>query len=121
MGPTPDCGASAARRSAEGDPMEPGTQRIAHPQRASLAGQYEERRLEGILGLMLIAQDRPADPEYHRAMPLHQGGERRLVVPGRIALHQISIRQTTDDTLIQQRVDAPKNVPPFTLPHGQNP
>ena len=52
------------------------------PDRAGLAGQDEERRLEGVLGVVRVAEDAPADGQDHRPVPRHQGRERRLVAPG---------------------------------------
>ncbi len=86
-----------ADRGAAGDPMEPGPQRVAHPERAGLPHQDQERRLEGVLGIVVVADDRAADPPDHRAVPLDQGREsrlRRIAAAGGEPLQQLSVRQS---------------------------
>ena len=61
--------------------MKPAPDRLLPPHGDGPADQHEERRLEGVLGVVLVAQDRSADAQDHRPVPLHQGGERR---PGRV-------------------------------------
>ena len=48
--------------------------------RGRLAGQDEERGLERVLGIMVIAQNGPARRRDHGTMPCHQGREGRPVV-----------------------------------------
>ncbi len=52
--PTDDRCSETRCRSA-GDLMEPGPQRIAHPERRCLADQHQKSGLEGILGIVLVA------------------------------------------------------------------
>ncbi len=65
--------------------MEPRTERIPHPQQSRLVDQDEEDGLEGILGVVLVAQRRAADAQHHRSVPLDQGRERQLggIIPTR--------------------------------------
>jgi hypothetical protein len=44
-----------------------------------LAGEDKEGCLEGVLGIMRIADDALANPQDHWAMALNDSGERRLV------------------------------------------
>ena len=63
---------------AKGDAMEPGPERIPHPERSRLAHQHEKGRLEGVAGIVIVAQDGPACTPDHRPVPRHQGGERQF-------------------------------------------
>ena len=59
------------------------------PERAAPAHQDQERGLERVLGVVLVAEDGPADPQDHRPVPLDQDREGqlgRLVAPRREAL-----------------------------------
>ncbi len=71
--------------------MKPRAQEIRTAKPVCLAGQDQEGGLEGILGGVRLVQHAPADAEDHRAMPAHQGRERRLAF-GRIT-SQESIQQ----------------------------
>ena len=74
---TTEPGLGLARR-AERDAIEPVAQQVGIADRAGLAGQHEEDGLEGILGMVAVAQELSADVQDHRAMPRHQGGEGRF-------------------------------------------
>ena len=56
-------------------PREPGPQRVRRPERAGLACQDQEGRLGRILGVVVVAEDAPADALHHRAVPTDQGRE----------------------------------------------
>ncbi len=58
--------------------MQPGAERVAHPERSALADEHLKRRLEGVLRLVLIPQDRPAGAKDHRPVPLDEGREGQL-------------------------------------------
>ena len=58
--------------------MEPGTQRVAHPEAAGLLDQHEEGRLEGVLRVMGVVQLCATDPQDHRAVALDQHRESQL-------------------------------------------
>ena len=70
-------------RDSQGDAVEPAPDRFLPPHGAGPADEDQEGGLEGVLGVVLVAQDRAADAEDHRPVPLHQGGERRS---GRIVI-----------------------------------
>jgi hypothetical protein len=66
---------------------------VSRQQRLGLADQGQERRLERIIGLMLVPQNRPADAEHERPVSLDQGGERqlhRLTATDGEPLHQLA-------------------------------
>src|SRR5262249_32155703 len=56
----------------------PARDRAPAPYRTSLMGQDQERRLEGVLGLVRVAKHLAADAQDHRAMPGDQLLEGRL-------------------------------------------
>ena len=58
--------------------VQPGPEGIRFADRASLQRQDQERRLEGILGRVRVAQGPLAYPQHHRAMPPHHLLERDL-------------------------------------------
>ncbi len=51
--------------------MEPTGHGIGLAQRAGLAGQDQERGLEGVLGVVSVMEDLAADAQHHRPVPLH--------------------------------------------------
>ncbi len=68
-----------------GDAVQPARDLLAAADRGRLPRQHQERRLEGVLGLVRVAQDAAADAQHHRPVPLHQLRERllRRLVPTR--------------------------------------
>ena len=66
--------AAAVRR----DPVEPWAQCAVDPERAGLAGQDQEGRLESVLRLLFVAEHATADAKHHAAVPLNERGECRL-------------------------------------------
>ena len=67
-----------ARRRAKGHLVQPGTERIPHPESAGLLHQNQERGLESILRVVGVNKLRPADAQNHRAVTLDQGRESEL-------------------------------------------
>ena len=95
--PSPRLVALSSDRRMTGDPVQPGPDRIAHPERAAAAGQDDKRRLECILSIVLVGQDGPAGAQDHRSMAIDHGRERqlgRVSISGRVALQQLPVRQT---------------------------
>ena len=108
--PSPGYSRPRAGRRAVRDLMEPGTQRIAHPQAPGLLDQDQERGLEGVVSVMGVAKDCPADPEYHRAVAMDQRLERQLgrLVPTRgEPLEQLRVSQTNDRPLVEEGLELP--------------
>ena len=63
-----------------------------------------------------VVQDRPADAEHHRAMPLDQGRKGvlgRLVLACRKPFQQLPIRQAPDGADLEQRLNVPGASPRF--------
>ena len=92
-----------------GDPachsVKPTGQGIGLPHRAGFTGQHQERGLEGVVGVLRVAEDLPADAEDHRPVALHQRREGRLVgsVPQRQEpLNELPVREVADHTEPQE-------------------
>ena len=60
--------------------------------RTALANQGKERGLKGVLGVVSMTQQPPADAEDHPAMPRHQPLERGLVAESKEMLQKVRIR-----------------------------
>ncbi len=89
--------------------MEPGSQRVAHPERAGLADEREKGRLECVFGLVLVAQDRPAGVQDDRSVPFDQGREgefSRLPALGE-PFQKLPVGHVTDRPEIEQHAERP--------------
>ena len=94
--------------------MEPGAQRIPHPEGPGLPDQDQERRLERILGVVRVGQDAPADAQDHRPMPLDQDREGqlgRLAPIGREPLQELPVGQLADRPDVEERAELPEDSP----------
>ena len=91
-----------------GDPVrntvQPSADEVAVADRAGPADQDEERGLEGVLDVPLVAEHAAADAQDHRTVPRDQGGERRLVAVGDVAIQERALAQARDRTPIEQPV-----------------
>ena len=87
----PDPRREATRRAT---PWSQGPATVPGPDRAGLADEDEERRLEGILGVVMIGQQAAADAQDHRAMPRHQRRESRLLSAVEVTLQELAIGQS---------------------------
>jgi hypothetical protein len=95
-------------RHSAGDPKEPRGQRISATDRARLAGEHHESRLESILRLMPVLEDDQAGPVNHRAVPPNQGSKRRrgdFSVSGQVMLDQLTVRHTPDRPHVEEDLD----------------
>jgi hypothetical protein len=72
------------------------------PDRGGAAGQHEEGRLRGVLGLMLVADDLPTEAHDHRPMSLDQGREGVLIALGGELLEELPIAQPPDRSACEQ-------------------
>ncbi len=59
--------------------VEPGAEQVRIADRPSLLGQHEEDGLEGVLGMLVVAQELPADAQHHRPVAGHDRGEGGLI------------------------------------------
>ena len=113
------------RRDPQGHGMEPRTERIPHPQQSRLVDQDEEDRLEGILGVVLVAQGRAADAQHHRTVTLDQGREGQLgrIIPTRPVrepLQELTVRQLGGHALAEDRTDVPQDTAVLLDRHGMD-
>jgi hypothetical protein len=67
--------ATSLHRRAEGDAVQPARHRLPLANRAGLAPQDEEHRLEGVLGVLLLPEHKEADGPDTRPVPGHQFGK----------------------------------------------
>ena len=91
--------------------MQPAAELALRPGRAGLPGQDEEGRLEGVLGVVRIAEDAPADGQDHRPVSRDQGREGRLVAPGGEAGEQLGIGEARGTPLGEQPLNLPQSGP----------
>ena len=107
-------GRPEARRRATGDLMEPGTQRVSHPERSSLAEEDEKRGLEGIFRVVLVADDGQADAPDHRFVPLDERRESQLgqLVSVRCEpFQELAVGQLSDGSKIVEGSELPMDGP----------
>ena len=116
--PPPGRGGSGARGDAGGDPEEPAPDRAPIPDRCGPAGEDQERRLERIFGVVRVAEDRAADAQDHRAVPVHQDGERGLVPPGQEAIQQLPVGQPRARPRDEEGLDLSQDGPTSLTRHG---
>ena len=102
--------------------MEPARHGVGPSDRRSLACEDQERGLEGIFGILRVAQELAADAQDHRPVPLHQCREcglGRRIARGEEPLEQLPVRQGPDDPdlgqdpQLAQEVIAARFDPPF--------
>ena len=96
---------ASARGDSVGDGVDPGTDRVPHPERTRPLRQDEERGLEGILRLVFVSQDRPAQAQHHRPVPLDERGEGvlgRLSATGREPFEQLPVRHRAGHALVEE-------------------
>ncbi len=84
-------GGIAPRRAATraDDAVEPARERTRAPDRTRLSRQNQEDCLRGVLGVVSIAQNTPADLEHHWPVPFHQDGKRGLGMVCRTVMEPI--------------------------------
>jgi hypothetical protein len=109
FGRTPPTGCNFdANRGPTSDPMKPRSQRLPYPERATLACQDEERRLKGVLGIVIVTDDPKAGAQHHGTMPLDQGREGdlgSLAAPAGKLLQELTVSQSGNDPHVEQGVE----------------
>ena len=116
-------------RDAMRDPEEPARDRPAPADRAGPAGQHEEGGLEGVLRIVGVMKDAPADPQHHRAVPGHQlleGRLRGLIAPRGEPLQELRIGHRPGRAEVEQPMEGfPAIVPDllgdWSLPSSTRP
>jgi hypothetical protein len=79
-----------------GDAVQPARDRAPLADRPRPAGQDQERRLEGVVRRVGVAQDAAADAQDHRPVPAQQGLEGRLVDVARVPVQQLGVGQPAE-------------------------
>jgi hypothetical protein len=74
-------------------PVQPVRDLLAVGDGRRLAHQHQEGRLKGVLGIVVTTEDPAADSPDHRAVTMHQGGERGLCSAADVRLQQLPVRQ----------------------------
>src|SRR5262249_34965454 len=80
-------------RGAVGRAIEPIADQLLPPDGRGLADEHQKRGLEGVVGVVGIAEDAATHAQDHRPMPADQGRERALVPPRNEALQQLAVAQ----------------------------
>ena len=103
--------------------MQPAPERALHPYRSGLAGQEQERGLEGVVGIVGIIQHAATDTQDHRAMPPDECLEGQFVAMEDVSFQQPGVGQAHQGSLAEEAVDRPQggvasyaghdNVPPM--------
>ena len=106
----PDPGATSC---AQRDAVEPVAQQVGIADRARLPSQDQEDGLEGVFGVVAVAQELTADTEHHRAVPRHQGREGRLagVALRGEPLQELPVGKAGDRAAVEERPDLPDHRP----------
>ncbi len=116
---TPDPGLP---RRAQGHPVEPVAQQVGVADRAGLARQDEEDGLEGVLGVVSVAQELPANAQHHRAMAGYERGEGGLadgIAAGDESIEELAVGQPGDRAAIEQRAELPDHRRRHHLRHAR--
>jgi hypothetical protein len=90
---------------AVGDAVEPLAEPFGLSQAARLLDEYEERGLEGVFGVLVVAEDAPADAEDHRSVPPHQRGERGGIARGDEPLQQVRVGRVAGHGRLPEEMD----------------
>ena len=110
------------QRHAVGDAVQPGGDRVTLADRRGLAGEDEERGLEGVLGVLLLTQHVAADAPNKPAVALQQGSEGRLLGAPRRSAPGVGCRSAPRQGRSDDVGDArrPRAVPrPWLLLQGE--
>ena len=98
-------------RRPDRDPVQPVAQQVRVTDRPGLASQDHEHGLEGVLRMLQVAQELPADAQDHRPVPAHQGGERglagRLTPPGGEPLQELPVSKPGHRAALEERLELP--------------
>jgi hypothetical protein len=82
--------------------VEPACDRVLPPDRAGSAGQHEEDRLGGVLGLMLVAEHLATETKDHRAVSFDHDGEGILVAMQGESVEELPVAQSSDRPAVKE-------------------
>ena len=101
-------GRAGATGDAERDAVQPAREGVAASERLGPGDEDEERRLEGVVGVIGVGQDPPADPVNHRPVPLDDRGEGQLgelAVAGQESLEELVVGQPGHRPDVEERAE----------------
>jgi hypothetical protein len=101
--------------------IKPAADGLALANRGGVASQRQKRGLEGVLGILFVAQHLPAHPQYQLAMALHQDSEGGLLPLRDEALEQLPIAQILKILRAQKSPDVPEDRGKLCLGHVRFP
>ena len=85
--------------------MKPRADLLAGDDRSRSSGEDEERRLERILGVVVIAEDPVANAPDHRGVTVDEGLENRLFAVHKETFQKLAIGQPVDRPQAEQNLD----------------
>jgi hypothetical protein len=95
-------------RDPERNAEEPARQGIGSADRATAFGQYQERRLRSVFGVMNVAQDIATDAQDHRPVALdncREGGRGvGVTAPRKESVQERTVRQIPERACVQDRL-----------------
>ena len=106
---------------AMGDLTQPAAETLLAPDRPTLADEDQEGGLKGVLDVVGAAEDRAADAQYHRPVPLDQGREGRFIPPREEPIQELAVGETGHRPLDEQAVDLSQRAADRRTRHGQCP
>jgi len=77
--------------------------------RTGLSGEHQESRLEGVLGIVPVAEHAPADAEHQRSVPADQRGKGALFARACEPFEQEPVRQLSRLLRRRKAADVSKN------------
>jgi hypothetical protein len=96
----------------------PTGQRIRAANGVGLLSENQEGGLEGVLGVLLVAEDTPADAPHPWPMPAQEFSKRPLLAPADETFEQLSIGQPVVRRGAGQTLDVSQQVRLVSLVHG---
>jgi hypothetical protein len=108
MSPASGCGDPGLGSDPHRHAVQPASDRLAATDRAGPPRENQERRLGGVLGVVLVTQNLPANAQNHRRVTIDQGRKGRLgrvVSPLHEPLEQLAVGQPASRPRSVERLD----------------
>src|SRR5262249_35735207 len=91
-----------------GDAVEPVADLLPRHDRGRAAGEDEEGGLEGVLGVVVVAEDPAADAPDHRPVALHQGLEGGLLATRDEAFQELAVGEPDERPRLEEGAEVPE-------------
>ena len=102
--------------------IQPAGQSVSPSDRPGPLHHHQEGGLEGILGVIGIAEDAAADAQHHRPVPRHQRLEGAGISLFDEAVKELRVGQPRDDAPGEQSLDLPQcHTPSVSMDIGRDP